>query len=101
VDNRRSSLLGWQAASKGSGGQNGVSLLKSYSLSSLPAFDGLSAAGGQLYLATRDRKVICFADAVMMHLPVIFQKALDQSNSLTKEVDRLQGLVLPSLVESA
>jgi hypothetical protein len=31
----------------------------------------------------------------------MFQKALDQSNSLTKEVDRLQGLVLPSLVESA
>ncbi len=39
------------------------SLLKSHPLSSLPAFDGLSAAGGRLYLATRDRKVICFADA--------------------------------------
>jgi alanyl-tRNA synthetase len=34
-------------------------------------------------------------------LPVILQKALDQSKSLNKEVDRLQGLVLPSLAESA
>ena len=36
-----------------------------------------------------------------LELPVIFQKALDQSKSLNKEVERLQGLVLPSLVESA
>lgn len=36
-----------------------------------------------------------------LELPVIFQKALDQSKSLNREVDRLQGLVLPSLVESA
>ncbi len=36
------------------------SLIKSHQLSSLPAFDGLSAAGGRLYLATRDGKVICF-----------------------------------------
>jgi alanyl-tRNA synthetase len=34
-------------------------------------------------------------------LPVILQKALDQSKNLNKEVDRLQGLMLPSLVESA
>jgi alanyl-tRNA synthetase len=34
-------------------------------------------------------------------LPVIFQKALDQSKNLNKEVDRLQGLILPSLVETA
>ncbi len=34
-------------------------------------------------------------------LPVIFRKALDQSKNLNKEVDRLQGLILPSLVESA
>lgn len=34
-------------------------------------------------------------------LPVILQKALDQSKNLNKEVDRLQGLILPSLVESA
>ncbi|MHC4587666.1 MAG: DHHA1 domain-containing protein [Planctomycetota bacterium] len=34
-------------------------------------------------------------------LPVILQKALDQSKSLNKEVDRLQGLILPSLAESA
>jgi len=40
------------------------SLVKSHSLSSLPAFDGLSAAGGRLYLATVDGKVICLGDAV-------------------------------------
>ena len=33
-------------------------------------------------------------------LPVILQKALEQSKNLNKEVDRLQGLILPSLVES-
>jgi len=40
------------------------SLVKSYSLPSPPAFDGLSAAAGRLYLACRDGKVICFGDAV-------------------------------------
>jgi len=39
------------------------SSLGSHQLSSLPAFDGLSAAAGRLYLATRDGKVICFGDA--------------------------------------
>jgi hypothetical protein len=39
------------------------SLLKSQPLSSMPAFDGLCAAGGRLYLATRDAKLICFAAA--------------------------------------
>ena len=39
------------------------SRLKSYPLTSIPAFDGLSAADGQLYLATRDGKVLCFGDA--------------------------------------
>lgn len=34
-------------------------------------------------------------------LPVIFRKALEQSKNLNKEVDRLQGLILPSLAESA
>ncbi len=34
-------------------------------------------------------------------LPVILQKSLDHSKSLNKEVDRLQALILPSLVESA
>jgi hypothetical protein len=34
--------------------------LQSRQLSSPPAFDGLSAAGGRLYLATEDGKVICF-----------------------------------------
>ncbi|MHC4890335.1 MAG: alanyl-tRNA editing protein [Planctomycetota bacterium] len=33
-------------------------------------------------------------------LPVILRKALDHSKSLNKEVDRLQGLILPGLVES-
>lgn len=36
-----------------------------------------------------------------VELPVILQKALDHSKSLSKEVDRLQALMLPSLVESA
>jgi hypothetical protein len=39
------------------------SLLQSQSIESLPAFDGLSAAAGRLYLATRDGKVICFGGA--------------------------------------
>jgi hypothetical protein len=39
------------------------SLLKSYELSSLPAFDGLSAAAGRLFLATKDAKLICFGGA--------------------------------------
>jgi len=36
-----------------------------------------------------------------VELPMILQKALDRSKSLNKEVDRLQALILPSLVESA
>jgi len=36
------------------------SLLESQPLPSLPAFDGLSAAGGRLYLSTLDGKIICF-----------------------------------------
>jgi outer membrane protein assembly factor BamB len=36
------------------------SRLKSYSLASLPAFDGMSVAHGRLYLATLDGKVLCF-----------------------------------------
>lgn len=34
-------------------------------------------------------------------LPVIIQKSFDHSKTLSKEVDRLQALMLPSLVESA
>jgi alanyl-tRNA synthetase len=34
-------------------------------------------------------------------LPVILRKALEHSKNLSKEVDRLQALVLPSFVESA
>jgi len=36
------------------------SQIKSYPLKSEPAFDGMSAAGGKLYLVTNDGKVICF-----------------------------------------
>jgi alanyl-tRNA synthetase len=36
-----------------------------------------------------------------LELPVIFQKALDQSKILGKEVERLQNLMLPSLAKSA
>jgi len=54
LEGRRGALLQVFSAKDGS-------LLKSYPLASLPAFDGLSAAAGRLYLATRDNKVICFA----------------------------------------
>jgi hypothetical protein len=37
------------------------SLCNSQRLSSPPAFDGLSAAAGRLYLAAQDGKVVCFA----------------------------------------
>ena len=36
-----------------------------------------------------------------LELPVILQKALDQSRSLAKEVDRLHGSMLPSFVAAA
>jgi len=39
------------------------SLVKSHSLSSLPAFDGLSAARGRLYLTTTDGKILCMGSA--------------------------------------
>jgi outer membrane protein assembly factor BamB len=38
------------------------SLVNSHSLESPPAFDGMSAAHGRLYLATLDGKVICFSE---------------------------------------
>jgi len=37
------------------------SLVKSYSLASPPAFDGMIAAGGRLYIATEDGKVLCMS----------------------------------------
>ncbi len=37
------------------------SLVKSYSLVSPPAFDGMIAAGGRLYIATEDGKVLCMS----------------------------------------
>ena len=57
LEGRKGALLRVFSAKDGS-------LLKSHSLSSLPVFDGLSAAGGRLYLATGDGKVICFGAAV-------------------------------------
>jgi len=39
------------------------SLLKSHSIKSAPAFDGLSAAHRRLYLTTSDGKVLCFGVA--------------------------------------
>ena len=36
-----------------------------------------------------------------VEMPVIFRKALESSKSLYKEVERLQGLMLPGFVESA
>jgi outer membrane protein assembly factor BamB len=52
-EGRKGALLQVLSAADGS-------LLKSYPLSSLPVFDGLSAAHGRLYLATADGKLICF-----------------------------------------
>ena len=37
------------------------SLLKSYKLTSTPAFDGLIAAAGRLYITTKDGKVVCMS----------------------------------------
>jgi hypothetical protein len=37
--------------------------LAEYSLDSQPAFDGLIAAGGRLYLSTADGSVLCFHGA--------------------------------------
>ena len=44
---------------------NDGALVESLSLPSPPAFDGLSAASGRLYLATTDAKLICFGDATV------------------------------------
>ena len=34
--------------------------LAEHELDALPVFDGLAAAGGKLYLATKDGRVLCF-----------------------------------------
>ncbi len=36
------------------------SILAQYQLDSLPVFDGMAAARGQLYLSTKDGRVLCF-----------------------------------------
>ena len=54
-EGRRGALLQVFSISDGS-------LVRSHSLSSPPAFDGLSAAHERLYLATLDGKVVCFGD---------------------------------------
>ena len=41
-------------------GDTGEPNLAEYHLDSLPAFDGLIAANGRLYLVTADGKVLCF-----------------------------------------
>jgi hypothetical protein len=38
------------------------SLVNSQPLPALPAFDGMSAANGNLYLATQDGMLLCFGD---------------------------------------
>jgi hypothetical protein len=35
-------------------------VLAEYELDHLPAFDGMSAAGGRLFIATADHKLLCF-----------------------------------------
>ena len=55
-EGRRGALLQVFSAKDGS-------LVKSHSLSSTPAFDGLSAARGRLYMATLDGKIICFGES--------------------------------------
>ena len=64
LDGRKGSLLQVFSTSDGS-------LVKSYSLSSAPAFDGLSAAHGRLYMATLDGKVICFGQGESLALQTI------------------------------
>jgi hypothetical protein len=39
--------------------------IATYPLPEQPAFDGLSAAGGRLYLTTQDGKVLCFGNAAV------------------------------------
>ena len=53
-EGRKGSLLNVYAAQDGS-------LLKSTTLKSVPAFDGLIAAKGRLYMTTKDGKVLCMA----------------------------------------
>jgi len=53
-EGRKGSLLNVYSARDGS-------LLKSTPLASVPAFDGLIAARGRLYMTTRDGKVLCMA----------------------------------------
>jgi hypothetical protein len=38
-------------------------LVKSHPLPSTPVFDGMSAAGGRLYVSTKDRKLVCLGQA--------------------------------------
>ncbi|MHC4166196.1 MAG: outer membrane protein assembly factor BamB family protein [Planctomycetota bacterium] len=61
LEGRRGSLLQVFSTKNGS-------LVKSHSLSSPPAFDGLSAAHGRLYLSTLDGKVICFGKSTNLAL---------------------------------
>jgi outer membrane protein assembly factor BamB len=49
---RKGAVLAAVSAADGKG-------LASYRLASMPVFDGMAAAGGRLYLATTDGKVLC------------------------------------------
>lgn len=53
-EGRNGSLLNMYSASDGT-------LLKSITLASVPAFDGMIAANGRIYMATNDSKLICMA----------------------------------------
>ena len=52
-------LQGAQGATLWAVSKNDGSKLAEFQLDSLPIFDGLAAAGGRLYLATTDGKILC------------------------------------------
>jgi len=56
IEGRRGALL-WAVST--SDGEK----LAEYQLESVPAWDGMAAANGRLYLSTADGKVLCFAGA--------------------------------------
>ncbi|NIP28467.1 MAG: hypothetical protein GWO10_31595 [candidate division Zixibacteria bacterium] len=60
-EGRKGSLLNVYSARDGS-------LLKSTQLTSSPAFDGMIAANGRIYMATNDGKLICMAGRKKGHV---------------------------------
>lgn len=59
-EGRKGSLLNVYSSKDGS-------LLKSIPLASAPAFDGMIAANGRIYMATNDSKLLCMADKKFGH----------------------------------